>query len=316
MTDPQGIPIVVTGATGAIGRYVIDELLATTSSWVTVIARDESHARSVFRETKRVNVLQGDVREGASLARRIPVVERAVLLATSWEDGQGSNDVNVEGQVAFAREMRARGLQRLIWFGTASILEHDGAPLALAESLGSPYIASKARARARLIDETSDVLSIIHPTMVVGAGIDRPWSHFARLVPQIEKRAWLARYFSGEGSFHLVHASDLATMTRDLLFVSPNESMNEVVAGAPSIILAEALDLVLERARQERRARVDLTPRRVALLTKAFRVRLSAWDRYCLATRHFTYDAAKLRVNETSPPHHPTARDILATIPR
>jgi hypothetical protein len=89
-----------------------------------------------------------------------------------------------------------------------------------------------------------------------------------------------------------------------------------VVAGAPSASLAEALDLVLERAGQRRLASIDLTPRRIERLIRIFGVTLSSWDRRCLEQRHFTYQGARLALDGDPPPRYPTTREILAAIPR
>ncbi len=308
--------ILVTGATGCVGRYVVDELLESTPYGVVALTRNARDIHRSLQNSARVTIVEGDLREGARLIARLPSINRAILAATSWEDGESSRTVNVDGHVTCARALVKRGVQRIVWFGTASILDRDGSPLGRAEHIGTPYIASKALARRQLLDAVGDVLSIVHPTLVVGGSDESPWSHIARLFPEIERRAWLARMVTGEGSFHFVHARDLAVLSRELITSAPNERVSEVIGGAPPATLREVLDLVLERRGARRLAELDLTPRRVAWLVALFRMTLAPWDQYCLARRHFVYEGARLTLSPDRRPYYPTVRAIVASLPR
>lgn len=308
--------ILVTGATGAVGRYIVDALLASTNAPLTLLARDAERARAAIGESSRVSIVQGDMREGEALAAQIGVVRSAVFAATSWVDGGGTHEANVVGTVSLATALRRRGTERFVWFGTASVLDHDGSPLREAAQLGTPYIASKAEARVRLLDALGESVWMLHPTLVVAGGADRPWSHVARLIPEIERRAWIARLVVGEGAFHLVHARDLARLTCTLLNGVPDDTPREVIVGAPPISLREALDLILSRVGSRRYAAFDLTPRRIERLVRLLRIQLSPWDRYCMERRDLAYDEARLTVASGEVVHHATAERILGTIPR
>jgi nucleoside-diphosphate-sugar epimerase len=245
---------------------------------------------------------------------RMDRIDAAVLLATSW--GHDAHAINVEATLALSDALSERGVRRLIYFGTASILDAKGAPFLLAHTSGTPYIASKAECRNALLARWPSGLTIVHPTLVIANGADRPASHLTKLLREIDRRSWLARWITGSASFHLVHAADLARMVASLVRHPADETSREVIVGAPPTSLALALDLLLERAGRSRLASIDLTPRRVERLIRLFRIQLSPWDRHCLALRHFTYDDACLTLDPDRPARYPTAREILATIPR
>jgi uncharacterized protein YbjT (DUF2867 family) len=307
------VRILLTGSTGAVGRYALDELLDATPHSLVLLVRDPERLPVAMRTHPRVAFVQGTMNDLATWLPAIGEIDAAVLLATSW--GPDARAVNVDATLALADQLAARGTRRLIYFGTASILDANGAPLPVARSGGTPYIASKAECREALRARWPRGLTIVHPTLVVTNGADRPASHLTMLLREIDRRAWLARWITGAGSFHLVHAADLARVVGSLVRQPADATSSEVIVGAPSTSLATALDLLLERWGRTRLASFDLTPRRVEHLVRLFRIQLSPWDRHCLTLRHFTYDSACLSVDPERPPLYPSAREILASIP-
>lgn len=306
--------IFITGGTGAVGRYVIDELLTRTDADLVVLVRAHSPIPPVLRNHPRLTTVVGDIAAGAELATRLPPVDRAVLLATSW--GPMADAVNLDGTAALVDGLRERGVQHVVWFGTASIIAYGGESLPDAVAHGTPYIRTKALVRERLLRLHTEALTIVHPTLVAAGGNGLPESHLTRLLHEIEQRGWLARWISGEGSFHLVHAADLARMVRQIVVRQPSDVPREIVAGAPAVTIDEMLALLLERAGRRRGAAVQLTPRRIEWLIRLFRLRLSEWDRRCLAARHFTYRDATLTLDPSDEPRYATARAVMAAIPR
>lgn len=307
--------ILLTGASGAVGHCVVRELLTSTRAELVLLVRATSALPPGVTDNPRVRCCVGDLAEGAQLAGRLPHVERAVLMATSW--GPEAEAVNLGGTLALVSALRERGARHVIWFGTASVVRADGSPDPAAVEMGTPYVRSKARCHLALRERSPGDVTIVHPTLVVSGDAAAPPSHVARLLADVERHAWLARWLRGEGSCHLVHADDLARLVRQLVVRDPGAAPRELIAGAPATSLEELLTLVLERSGRRRRSpAVDLTPRRIEWLVRAFAIQLSPWDRRCLAARHFTYRDARLTLDPQEPARHPTTRAIITTVPR
>lgn len=312
---PDGVRprVLLTGATGAVGRCVVDELLQRSNCELIVVARDARRLPPSLSAHPRLTVLTGDVAGGKALAERLPPVDRAIFLAAAW--GSESHDVNLTGTLALADALHDRGVQQLIWFGTASIVTHDGAPHPDAVTRGTPYITTKALCREGLLQRRPPGLTIVHPTLVIAGGDGTPESHLTRLLREIERHAWLAQWVRGEGSFHLVHAADLARLVRQLLARPPGGEPREIIAGAPALTINDALEILLARTGRQRRRTFELTPARIEWLIRLFRVDLSPWDRLCLDARHFTYRDAVLSDDPGEPPRYGTAAAIIGAIP-
>jgi uncharacterized protein YbjT (DUF2867 family) len=80
--EPATGVVLVAGATGRAGRHVVEQLLQRGRS-VRVLARSEAGAREIFGE--RVQVVQGDVREPATLGTAVAGVRYVV-----WAVGSNS----------------------------------------------------------------------------------------------------------------------------------------------------------------------------------------------------------------------------------
>ncbi len=306
--------ILISGGSGAVGHCVVRELLDATDAVLVLLARPTSSLPDDVTRHPRVTLCVGDLAEGSALATRLPQIDRAVLLATSW--GPDADAVNAVGTVDLVAALRARGAAQVVWFGTASVVRPDGSadPAALAE--GTPYVRTKAQCHALLREHHADGLTIVHPTLVVAGDRQAPASHLTRLLHEIDRRIWLAQWIRGEGSCHLVHAEDLARLVRQLVTRPPHDAPQEIIAGAPAVTLDALLDLLLERSGRRRRGSIDLTPTRIEWLIRAFSVELSPWDRRCLASRHFTYRDACLTLTPTETPRYATTRAIIAAVPR
>ncbi|MFN8582181.1 MAG: NAD(P)-dependent oxidoreductase [Gemmatimonadaceae bacterium] len=306
---------VVTGATGAIGRYVLDELLARELGSVTVLARTPSCLPLSTTRDPRVTVLASDASSWPSVIASLGHVRGAILAAAAWGVETGAREVNVDATVELARALLRTGTQRLVWFGTASILDEDGRGLAAARRVGTAYIASKAECRERLLELWPAGLTAVHPTIVMSGAPDRPWSHAARLIGAVGRYAWLARSVAPQGTMHVVHGTDLARVAVDALVSTPPAKSDEVIVGAAPCTATEVLDHVLRRLRKPRLAALPLSPRTLARLARVLRIELSEWDRYCMERQHFVYPTARLAYAAGTLTLYPTARSIIEAVP-
>lgn len=307
--------VLVTGSTGALGRYLIDELLARQRHRVVLVVRDPTRLPPEIRQHPVVTVHASDVRDATRIVEALPRLDGAILMATSWGPDSDARQVNVEAAVALAVALRRQHATRLVWVGTASILDGDGSVLEAARLHGTPYIRSKVECRRQLFELWPSALTAVHPTLIVAGGHDRPPSHVARLIHEVDRRAWLAQWITAPGRLHMIHAADLARLLADALESAPPERSDEIVAGAPVTTVRELLDLFLERNRRRRLGAVGLSQAAILALVRWLRIELTAWDRFCLERGEFVYDDARLTLAASTRPLHPTARAVIATIP-
>lgn len=311
--------IFITGATGCIGQYVVEALLRDSPHELILAVRDPARVRLPREGRDRVRLVVGDLRETDRWDDAAREADSAILIATSWTAGDEAHAVNVDATTALLTRFDPARCERVIYFSTASILDGNGQLLAAAETLGTPYIRSKFRMR-RVLDARADLppLVILYPTLVLGGDATHALSHVSRLLAEaVRHRRWL-RWVAGDASFHTIHASDIAQIVCALVAEPPaRNDLREHILGNAPITLDESIDALLAHVGSTRAARISLSPLLTSVLVPLFRVRLTPWDRYCLARRHFTYRHVVGAAAFGRTPTFPTLGAALnATLPR
>lgn len=310
--------VFITGATGCIGQYVVEALLRETQHDLVLAVRDPSRLTLPLDRRERVQVVVGDLRETDRWDAAARDAESAILIATSWTDGDEAYAVNVDATTALLKRLDPARCKRVIYFSTASILDADGNLLAEAERVGTAYIRSKFRMR-RALDAGAELppLVILYPTLVLGGDAAHPPSHVSRTLREaVRHRRWL-RWFAGDASFHFVHAADIAQIVCALLAeAATSKTTREHILGNAAVTLDESIDALLRYSGTTRTARISLSPWLTSALIALFRIRLAPWDSYCLQRRHFTYRQAVAAAAFGRTPLFPTLGAALnATLP-
>lgn len=286
--------ILITGATGCIGQYVVEALLRETQHELVLAVRDLQRVPRPQREHPRVQLLVGDLREADRWSEAARNADSAVLIATSWTAGDESDAVNVDATTALLTRFDPSRCRRIIYFSTASILDADGQILTEAETLGTPYIRSKLRMR-RVLDAQVNLppLAILYPTLVLGGDATHLPSHVSQTLAHVVRHHRWLRWLGGDASFHVIHAADIAQIVSALLAepALTNGTREYILGNAPTT-LDEAIDTLLVLSGSTRVARISLSPWVTSALIALFRIRLAPWDYYCLQRRHFTYQNA------------------------
>jgi nucleoside-diphosphate-sugar epimerase len=277
--------ILITGASGCVGRYVTEALMASHHELVLAV-RDAALLPEALRQAEGVEVIEADLRALAGLPAATEGIDAAVLLATAW-GGDDTRAVTVGANVALADALIARGCRHILYFATASVLDQSGALLPAAAEFGSDYIKAKyalveemeARAaRARITG--------LFPTLVFGGRREAPairFSHLANLAREVWPWLRLVRFFTAEGRFNVIHAADIATIVRHLVETGGEGLQNpaRLVLGNPPVEVEEVLAEVLALSGRRHWKLLKLKPGLMTTLERITPLTLSDWDRYC-----------------------------------
>ncbi|BAY52596.1 hypothetical protein NIES2134_123330 [Thermostichus vulcanus NIES-2134] len=283
--------ILITGANGCIGQYISEALIQQTDHELFLLVRDPSRLYIDPCQRSGVNVVQADLMDLAPLEPLLPTFDVAILAATAW-GGSNVFAINYEQTCQLLRQLDPQRCQRVFYFSTASILNHQMQPLPEAGTLGTDYIRSKY-ACLQAIEElpVADRLIELFPTMVFGGGPDgkRP-SFITAGMGEVLKWLWLARFFRADASFHFIHARDIAQVVLYLLQHPEYPVPRRVALGNPPITVNEMLAQLCAAAKLRVYGQIPLTLPVINFLVRVFRVQMSPWDYFCLNYRNFTYE--------------------------
>ena len=168
--------VLVTGATGFLGKYVVEEL-SQQGYQVRAFGRNRKVGQSL--ENSSVAFFQGDLTKQENLARAcqgMDMVVHAGALSTVWGPWEDFYQTNVLGTKYVLDACREAGIQRLVYVSSPSIYAAPRDQLAIKESAApqennlNNYIRSKL-ASEKLFKDYHDVPSIIlRPRGLFGIG--------------------------------------------------------------------------------------------------------------------------------------------------
>lgn len=304
--------ILITGASGCIGHYLVETLLQVTDCDLVLVARNPAKLKLDGLVPPRVEIVTADLRDLEGLAPVFGTIDTAILAATAWGDPQETLTVNVENTLQLMQRLDPQRCQQIIYFSTASILDYDHNLLPQAGELGTDYIRSKYECYRRLqaLDNLPP-LSVVFPTLVLGGDDRKPASHISAGLPDALKWAGLARWFCTEGSFHFLHARDIAQVVCYLATHPSRDRRREYILGNPAIAANELIGDLCDWAGKPIRRQISLTPWLVDGIIKLFRIQMAPWDRYCLQKRHLTHRHPVTPANFGLTPYCPTLKDAL-----
>ena len=168
--------VLVTGATGFLGKYVVEELIEHGYQ-VRAFGRNSNVGRSL--ENSSISFFQGDLTKADDVleaCKGMDLVVHAGALSTVWGPWEDFYRANVLGTKYVLEACRQAGIQRLVYVSSPSIYAAPKDQLAIKESDApeennlNNYIRSKL-ASEKLFKDYSDVPSIIlRPRGLFGIG--------------------------------------------------------------------------------------------------------------------------------------------------
>ena len=168
--------VLVTGATGFLGKYVVDELVQHGYQ-VRAFGRNSKVGRSL--ENSSVSFFQGDLTKADDVleaCKGMDLVVHAGALSTVWGPWEDFYQANVLGTKYVLEACRQTGIQRLVYISSPSIYAAPKDQLAIKESDApeennlNNYIRSKL-ASEKLFKDYPDVpIIILRPRGLFGIG--------------------------------------------------------------------------------------------------------------------------------------------------
>ena len=209
--------VVVTGASGFIGKHLVERLLAD-GHVVTALVRNP---QSMTAGGDAVNVVRGDVTDIDSLSRAFKGAENVLHLARAKPHGPRSPEmfaVNVSGSRNVARAAAQGGVKRLVHCSSSAVY---GSRVGLVNEMtplrpDSGYARSKRDAEEAVLHECGDIALIARITAVMGPGC-RSWASLFRSasVGQLG--------IAGDGS-NMHHPADVSDIVDGLMRCATTEN--------------------------------------------------------------------------------------------
>ena len=291
--------ILLTGASGCIGHYVVEQLLAHTPHHLYVLVRNPNKLNVTTPPSDRLHWIEGNLQDLTGFSAVIPSMDWGILMATAWGDPTETYHINVTQTIALIEQLLKAKCQHIFYFSTASILDRSNQLLSQAEELGTDYIRTKYQCFQALERSSfADRVTVFFPTLVFGGDAYKPISHLSSGLPEVMKWLWLIRFLRLDASFHFLHAQDIAQVvcgeletTRQTIAANTTlEPLRKVILGNPAVTFQTAIEQCCAVKK------LPLFPIGIPLslwladvLIWLFYIRVAPWDRFCLTYRHFTY---------------------------
>lgn len=289
--------IFITGASGCIGHYLTEALIQHTNHELYLLVRNPDKLKFNYQARPGIHLLVGDMSQIKKYSDLLLKMNIAILAATAWGGKEETYDINVVKTLSLINLLNPQICERVIYFSTASILDRNNQLLLPASQFGHDYIRTKYQCFEQLSHQAiADKIIAVFPTLVFGGEQNKPYSHLSAGITDVTKWISLIRWFSLEGSFHFIHAQDIAKIISYLVEnpdYAPNSSAEGkvgcLVLGNPAISVDQAIAQITSYFNQKIYLRIPLYIWLTNILIKLFKIQMDDWSRFSLNYRHFTY---------------------------
>lgn len=285
--------IFLTGASGCIGHYMTEALIQETAHELFLLVRNPQKLQVDYQARPNIHLLTGDLESVGQFKELLKTINIAILAATSWGGIKESYEINVVRMLELINLFDIEICEQIIYFSTASILNKNNKLLAEAGKLGTNYISTKHTCYTRILDlPIAKKITTIFPTLVFGGEENKPFSHLSGGFSDVVKWIDLIRWFKADGSFHYIHAKDIAQVIKYLVDHPPSESkIKQLVLGNKAITVDEAITQICAYLNKKIYFRIPLNIVLINLFTALFKLKMEDWDRFSINYRHFVYKA-------------------------
>jgi nucleoside-diphosphate-sugar epimerase len=315
--------ILVTGASGCVGHYVSETLIQNTDHELFLFVRNPAKLRVDINTRRGVHVIAADMMEIEQQAELLRTINVAVLTAAGW-GGQAAFDINYTKTHILLSLLDPQVCEQVIYFSTESVLDRENQLLAEAGKIGTDYIMSKYQCLDKLTREKKTIdganhiaakVTAVFPTLVFGGDDTKPYSFLSADLPSVTKYAGLLQWFSADGSFHFIHARDIAEVVRYLI-ANPeiaDKFDRRLVLGNQLVTADAGIKEICAYFGKKSPVQIPLSIAIANFFIKVFNIKMAEWDRFCLNYRHFSHANPVNPATFGLPSYAPTITDIFRT---
>ena len=303
--------IFLTGASGCIGHYIAEALIKETDHELFILLRNPSKLQ-VDYSRPGVTIVQGDLREIEQLSSLLKTIDIAILAATAWGGTAETFNINVDKTITLIKLIDPEICQQIIYFSTASILDRNNQLLVEAKQFGIDYIRTKYECFVELSKlAIAPKITTLYPTLVFGGDRQKPYSHISAGLPEVVKWIDLIRWFKAEGSFHFIHAHDIAQVVQYL--VEHPSAEKKLVLGNSRLTVNQAIEEICTYFNKRIYIRLSLSSGLANFFIAVFRIHMDAWSRFSFNYKHFTYKNVVNPATFGLTPYCATVADVMRT---
>ncbi len=285
--------VFITGASGCVGHYITDLLIKNTDYELFLLVRNRQKLKLKNYDRSNVQIIEGDLSNVLAHQELLKTINAVILIATCWGGEKESYQINVEANINIINSLNPDICERIIYFSTASILGRDNQLLHEAGEFGTDYIKTKYQCFTQLqkLDLYPKIITV-YPTLVFGGEEDKPYSHLSAGLQDLPQWMNIIRWFKADGSFHFVHAYDIAQIVVYLL--QNNQDVvriynSKLVLGNEPLTVNQAIKEIGDYLDKKIYFQINLPIWLANIFIKVFNIQMAKWDYFCLNYRHFTY---------------------------
>ncbi|HHP7232566.1 MAG TPA: NAD-dependent epimerase/dehydratase family protein [Xenococcaceae cyanobacterium] len=292
--------ILITGATGCIGQYIVEIFRKNPNYELYLLVRSPEKIPQAWKNNALIHILLGDLKDIESYSDLLlKEINVAILIATSWGGAKEAYDINVSKTLALLDMLNPKICEQVLYFSTASILDRNNNLLIEASEFGTDYIRTKYQCLSQLSRlAIADKIVALFPTLVFGGDHkSKPLSHLSSGLPEIIQWLDLISWFRADGSFHYIHAQDIAQVVNYVVehpevkheFDNSDKLIKYLVLGNSRITVNKAIAEICQYFDKQIYLRIPLYLWLANILIKLFRIQMDSWSYFSLNYRHFTY---------------------------
>jgi nucleoside-diphosphate-sugar epimerase len=315
--------ILITGASGCVGHYLSETLIQNTDHELFLLVRNPAKLQIDINARPGIHVVKADMMEIEQQADLLKTINVAVLTAAGW-GGQEAYDINFTKTHVLFDLLDPDICEQVIYFSTQSVLDRQNQLLPEAGKIGTDYIRSKyqcldkiteARTANDQANHISSKITTVFPTLVLGGDSTKPYSFLSADLPNVTKYVGLLQWFSVDGSFHFIHAKDIAEVVRHLIAHPElaDKYDRRVVMGNKLVTADDGIAEICAYFGKKSPFQIPLSITIANFFIKVFNIQMAEWDRFCLDYRHFACTNPVSPATFGLPTYAPTITDVFRT---